>query len=196
MGAAELIDALRREGEEKVRVIRRQAEEEAERLRDAAAARLDKLREDYRKDQTAAIAAMERGILAEAERKARQITLLAEMELAERLLDLARRLLPILRTGDYACTFSFLAAELPPSAWETVRVNPADAEMAASAFAGAEVVPDENITGGMDVQTEGGRVRVVNTLNKRLERGWPGLVAELMGSLQGKTGHDGTIAKK
>ena len=93
---------------------------------------------------------------------------------------LALRLLPRLRERDYPRIFSRLAAELPPIEWETVRVNPADAEIAGYLFPRARIVPDTAICGGMEALAEGGRIQVINTLEKRLERGWPELLPVLI----------------
>lgn len=176
MGFEELLASLRSEGEKKTGLIRQKAEAEAARLKDEAAARLARLREELRQEQARVIAAEESTILAEAERMARQIRLAEVEKLAERLYALALRLLPRLREGDYPRIFSRLAAELPPIEWETVRVNPADAEIAGYLFPQARIVPDTAVCGGMEAAAEGGRIQVINTLGKRLERGWPELL--------------------
>lgn len=180
MGTAELLAALRSEGKRKDEAIRRRAGEEAARLREEAALGLARLREMHLQEQERLIAAQERAILAEAERAARRVRLVAEEEMASRFHDLARRLLPRLRDGDYPAAFARLAAELPPLAWETVRVNPADGERAVVLFPGARIETDPAISGGMEAITEGGRMRVVNTLEKRLARGWPDILPHLL----------------
>ncbi len=184
MGFEELLAALRSEGEKKAAAIRREAETEATRLKDEAAARFARLREEVHQGQTSAIAAEEGTILTEAERTARQIRLAEAEKLAERLYALALRVLPRLRERDYPGIFSSLAAELPPAAWETVRVNPADGELAGYLFPTALIEPDPAISGGMEALAEGGRIRVVNTLEKRLERGWPELLPDLLGEAE------------
>lgn len=80
--------------------------------------------------------------------------------------------------------FNRLAAELPPAAWETVRVNPTDGELAGHLFPTALIEPDPAISGGMEALAEEGRIRVVNTLEKRLERGWPELFPDLLGEAE------------
>lgn len=187
MGATELIEALRSEGEKKALEIRRETEAEIGRVRAEAAVSLGRLREEYAREQAAASALAERAILAEAERKERLTRLAAENMLAERLHELARSTLPLLRNQDYDRTFSLLAAELPASAWETVRVNPADTERASGLFAAATIVADSSISGGMESAADGGRLRIVNTLEKRLERGWP----ELLPALFSEIGREG-----
>jgi V/A-type H+-transporting ATPase subunit E len=101
-------------------------------------------------------------------------------ELSERLSRLATSLLPQFREQQYRELFEALVRELPPYAWETVRVNPEDTAMAGRYFPEAKIVPDTRISGGMEVDGDGGRIRIVNTLEKRLERGWPELLPDLI----------------
>jgi V/A-type H+-transporting ATPase subunit E len=184
VGYEDLLAALRREGENKSGLIRQEAEAEAARLREEAAAGRVRLREGFEQEQARAIAAECGAILAEAERTARRIRLAEAGKRAERLYRLALGLLPHLRERDYPGMFSRLAAELPPAAWETVRVNPADGELAGYLFPTALIEPDPAISGGMEALAGGGRIRVVNTLEKRLERGWPELLPDLLGEAE------------
>jgi V/A-type H+/Na+-transporting ATPase subunit E len=95
----------------------------------------------------------------------------------------ARAFLAELRDNGDAELFAALEAELLPCQWETVRVNPADAELAEVRFPGARIETDGGITGGLEVAADGGRVRIDNTLEKRLERGWPELLPRLMNAI-------------
>ncbi len=183
MGYEELLSALRAEGERKAAMIREKAAAEAARLRAKAADGLALLEEKCRQEQAREIAAQDSAIIAEAEREARRIQLVAEEKLAERLFELAHRILPKLRTGGYSAAFARLAAELPPAAREEIRVNPADAEAAVALFPTARIVADAAICGGLEGLVDGGRVQVVNTLEKRLERGWPELLPLLLGEI-------------
>lgn len=179
MGQRELIEALRREGEEKCAAIRREAEAEAERIRSAAEAEKGWLREEYARRQADACAGEAAAILATAVNRGRLIRLAAESALAERLYGLARQSLLLLREEEYRELFAALAEELPPCQWETVRVNRADEQLARSRFPKAAVITDESLVGGLEVTGAGGGVQVVNTLEKRLERGWPELLPGL-----------------
>ena len=183
MGYRELTDALLSEGDEKVRQVWQATEAEADRIRGEAAVRIRKLQDDYRLRQETATAAQTSIILAEAERQAALIRLEAEKALAGRLYTLAHGTLPRLRDDHYAELFSALAAELLPCRWETVRVNPADGGLAQASFPGAAIEPDGGISGGMVVVAEGGKVRVDNTLDKRLERAWPELLPRLLNAV-------------
>jgi len=184
VGTEELLAALRSEGERKAGVIRLEAGAEAARLKDEAAARLARLKEELQQEQARVMAAEESAILAEAERTVRRARLAEAEKLAERLYALALRLLRRLRESDYPKTFSRLAAELPPTEWETIRVNPADAEIAGYLFPKARIVPDTAICGGMEALAAGGRIQVINTLEKRLERGWPELLPVLLEEIE------------
>jgi hypothetical protein len=97
----------------------------------------------------------------------------AAIALAERLHGLALAELPHLRAQNPERLFSALAAELPALAWQKVRVNPADDALARQHFPQAHVECDTQISGGMETEAEGGRIRVNNTLEARLETVWP-----------------------
>ena len=184
MASEELLAALRSDGEKKAAAIWQEAEAAAARLREEAADRREGRREECRQAEARAVAAETSTILAEGEREARKIRLAALAKLAERLQEQARRLLPRLRTADYPALFAWLVAELPPADWVSVRVNPADGELAAAAFPATRLVVDPAIAGGLEVLAEEGRIQVTNTLEKRLERAWPGLLPALLGDLE------------
>lgn len=179
MGSEELLAALRREGDKKAKLIRETAEAEAGRLKDEAAERLALLGEKYAREREQAVAAQERGLLAEAERTARRMRLAGTERLAQRLYALALKLLPTLCEGDGDC-FARLARELPSREWERVRVSPADRERAEALFPGAGIEAEPAISGGLEAWSEDGELQVVNTLEKRLERAWPELLPLLL----------------
>lgn len=185
MGHGELLNALHRKGEEQAAAIRRAADEEEEGVRAAATSRIDQLREEHERRCGAACAVRQHEVVAAAEREATLLRIRAENELALRLRQRATACLERLRDGEYANLFRLLAEELPPAGWETIRVNPLDAPLAASLFPGAEVVVDPSIIGGLEAATADGTLTVINTLESRLARGWndllPALVAELRG---------------
>jgi len=194
VGYRELVEALREEGEQKAAALRRDAGEEEGRLREEAAKRLRLLGEEYARRTDAARAAAAREVLAAAERKARLLRLAAQQALAERLLRVARDSLAHVRERGGSELFASLASELPSLPWDVVRVNPADEESARRLFPGAEVITDETITGGMEVVGEEGGLRVVNTLEKRLERGWPELLPLLAADIHREAGDGGASA--
>lgn len=166
------------------------ANTEAAKARTALSARLDLLREN----QTRAEAAADRdalvAALSDASTQTRRQLLTTENALSERLYALALTSLHQLRSDGYAEMFGKMARELPALAWKAVRVNPADASLALKYFPDAEIVPLDTIVGGMDVMTEGGTIRVINTFEKRLERVWtdmaPVLIKEVYDALEHK----------
>src|SRR5512143_360412 len=180
MSSQELIESLRHAAEEKARLMRKETEREAEDLRLAVSRKVEDLRRRYA-DRLAAVSREEaRNALAEAGRRARATRLSAEKTLSDRLFLLARSSLSRLREDGYPAVFEKLAAELPSMPWKVVRVHPADAVLARKYFPDAEIVPLEAVTGGVDAEVDGGKIRVVNTFEKRLERLWDDLLPHLI----------------
>jgi vacuolar-type H+-ATPase subunit E/Vma4 len=114
--------------------------------------------------------------------------------LAERLLALARAGLPQLRGEQPARLFEALALELPPRRWQRVRVNPADAALAAQHFPDATIDVDPAISGGMELECEDGRIRVSNTLETRLDIAWTDLLPQLIAEAAVESHPHGTAA--
>jgi vacuolar-type H+-ATPase subunit E/Vma4 len=180
MSSQELIEALRRAGEEKNRLMREETEREAEDLRLSVSRKVEDLRRRYA-DQLAAVSREEaQNALAEAGRRVRAVRLAAEKALSDRLFLLALSSLNRLREDGYPAVFEKLAAELPPMPWKRVRVHPADVVLARTYFPDAEIVPLGSITGGVEAEVDGGKIRIVNTFEKRLERSWGDLLPHLL----------------
>ena len=174
--------------------LRSQSSRDAQALWDAARAEARR-----RQDELDAALAQERRLLdealaaetrridtqahVEAAHKAREVTARVSVALGERLLALARAELPGLAAGSRTDLFDALARELPPCRWQCVRVNPADAELAARRFPGAAVETDPAISGGMEAVCDEGRVAVSNSLETRLAIGWPDLLPGLLADL-------------
>ncbi len=55
--------------------------------------------------------------------------------------------------------------------------------MVARLFPGAKIVSDGTVSGGLEVMGEAGRICIDNTLEKRLERGWQGLLPKLINAV-------------
>jgi len=180
MSSRELIESLRRAGEENLRQLRKNAEQEAEAAGKAAAEKISALRKRYA-DELAAAAEEEahRG-RAVADSRARVIRLASERELSERLLQVARASLEQLRHDDYPMVFERLIHELPALPWKTIWVHPADVALARKYLNDAEIVPTESIAGGLDAAVPDGSIRVINTFEKRLELLWADLLPLLM----------------
>lgn len=180
MGYEKLIETLRQEGAEKVAAIRQEVEAQGEDLKRETAEKTATLREEFARRGEEESVAIQREILAEAVRKTRQERLAAEHELAVRLLKLARQALPDLRAEHPGELFATLVKELPQVQWEGVKIKPADRKLAKRFFADAKIETDKAIAGGFEATTDKERFRVVNTLEKRLERAWPELLPRIL----------------
>ena len=180
MGCKELIESLRAAGDERIRAMRAEAEQEAERVRAEAASRIAGIQVEHAAKRSAAAAAHAAQYLAEANGTVRHNRLLSERALADRLYGLARASLPALRNVGYRDMFTSFAQELPRFIWKTIRVNPADEALAREQFPDAEILFDKAITGGLEVLSAGGEVKVVNTFEKRLESMWEEMLPEMM----------------
>lgn len=193
MSCKELIDSLKKAADERVLLMRQEAEREAGAAKADVARRLELLRNEARTKEAAAQRDANAQALSAANNRAREIRLMAGKELSSRLLAAAASSLPGLRKAGYEAAFGKLSRELPALAWHTVRVNPGDIALAGKYFPGAEIVPDRNITGGMDASTKDGSIRVINTFEKRLERAWSEMLPLLIKDVYGE-GSDGTLA--
>ncbi|MCL4474840.1 MAG: V-type ATP synthase subunit E [Nitrospirae bacterium] len=180
MSYRELIDALNKECEEKVRKIWQEAEAEAEKIRAEVSKRACEMKERYGRDRSSAARTRTDAILSEAGSAARVNRLRAEKELSRRLYQVAVHSLRHLRDERYRDVCLSLAHELPPGPWKVVRVNPEDREVARGFFPGSEILNEPGITGGLEVMGRKGSVRVVNTFEKRLERAWTEMLPEIM----------------
>jgi V/A-type H+-transporting ATPase subunit E len=180
VGRRELIESLRRDAGESARKVWHDAREEAGRLNEEAEARIEALAGHYGVLRSRAVREKTEGIVSEAKGEARQIRFSAQAALSGRLLAIALSSLRLLRDSDYENVFGTLASELPPCDWRTVKVHPDDRGLAKRHFPDAEVRAGEGISGGMEVASEGGRLRVINTLEKRLERAWPEIISSLL----------------
>jgi vacuolar-type H+-ATPase subunit E/Vma4 len=186
MGCKELIGSLRAAGDEKLKTIRTEAEQEAVRIRTDAARRIEALQEERTRKHAAEVAKQSEALMAEANRTVRVIGLRAERALADRLYGVARASLPALRNVGYRDVFTGFARELPKFTWKTVRVNPGDVAQAREQFPEAEVLADPGIIGGLEAASDGDRVRVVNTFEKRLERMWEEILPDIMKEMTGQ----------
>jgi len=184
MSRAALIESLQRQAAEDAEAVWREAKADAEKYRHEMAQVLEQERTQSHQTSAATARRLEEAATVEAQHRAREITVNAAIALAERLHRLALAELARLRIEDAEQFFVALARELPTHAWQTVRVNPADQDRARQNFPGADVVCDEAITGGMEVEAEAGRIRVSNTLEARLATAWPdvlpGLIANIL----------------
>jgi V/A-type H+-transporting ATPase subunit E len=191
MSCKELIESLRKAADQRIKQIWSDAEAEAGAVKADVGRRLDQLREELARKQDVMTRDRMVRAVSEANRRARLARLGAEKDILDRLYSAAEASLAGLRDRSYPERFAGLIRELPPLAWDTVRVNPADLALAKKHFPGVAIAADVAISGGMDVSTKNGAVRVINTFEKRLERAWsemqPLLIREVYGEVTDET---------
>lgn len=183
MGYEELIEAIKEEGERKLREIWATAETMAEIIRKEAESRATALRMEYEERLNVEVEKKRSLILKEAVREAYQIRLKAQEKLSERLFSTAVGLLSVLKRERYKEVFEALFNEIPHSRWVTVRVNPDDILIAESCFKGTDIIVDPSITGGFVVENSEGNI-IINTFEKRLERLWPEILPEILKTIR------------
>ncbi len=181
-----LVDALRRKAKEDSEALWQTARAAAETDRAEKARAVEQERARCAEELAKAAAAFARTANADAERAARRILALSKAALAERLYRIATESLPGFRNTEL---FAALAAELPSRAWERVTVNPADRVIARKLFPRTNVTTDASIAGGIEVEADGGRVHVDNTLEARLEAAWPEVLPGLMTAVLKEISH-------
>jgi len=189
----ELEAALRRDGEQRAHTIWRKVEGEAECLRRETAQRLEIQRQAVANSRRTEIAALHDNALAAARRQGQNCRLTAEAALAERLQLLAQGLLKELALSGGVALFQALTAEIPAYSWQRVRVARRDAGAARETFPSAEIETDQGISAGLEVESADGRIRIINTLEKRLTHLWPELLPELFRELRPMAGDDETL---
>jgi vacuolar-type H+-ATPase subunit E/Vma4 len=175
-----LLESLRKGGEEEIRSAEAAMSEEIARIEQEISVKVAALKVQYEKNVQTDAAKRTEEILHDAHRKADLIRTASFRKLSFRLYQLAGLSLPLLRNERSEEVFDALKAELPALHWESVRVNPDDVAMAQRSFSGAEVIPDGTISGGMDVMSADGKIRIINTFEKRLERAWEDLRSDLL----------------
>lgn len=183
MSRAGLIQTLQQGAAGDTAALWRDARAEGDKLRLQAAREIDAERLATAQQVAATAQRIEQVATAAAEREARDIRMNAAIALAERIHGLALAELSNLRAQNPESLFSALAAELPALAWQKVRVNPADETLARQHFPQAHVECDTKISGGVETEAEGGRIRVNNTLEARLETIWPELLPGLIATI-------------
>lgn len=187
MGVELLLQDLRQKSAERVAAIWRKCENNAAALRTEQERELAAARERLARQREEAERAVAEPII-----RAAAVTALrrqddALRELAGRLYDLATTQLAQVRQLEYPVIFAGLVAELPEVPWSEVRVNPQDLVLARSCFPGAEIRDDPGIAGGFIAEVDGGRFRVVSTLERRLKLAWPFALPLLLRKIEEET---------
>jgi V/A-type H+-transporting ATPase subunit E len=195
MGCKELIDSLRKSADDKIRSLWQEAEAGAERIKAETSRRIEEIRVNDARMLSSKAGEKTEKILWDANNAGRMQRLSAEKALSDRVFSLALSSLRQLRNEKYKEVFEKIVHELPPRPWQSVRVNPQDIRLAEEYFPGAEIIPDGNITGGVDAMIEAGKIRVINTFEKRLERAWEDIFPELMKVVFEEAANHGTSRK-
>lgn len=177
MGYQELIDALIKEGEEKIKAIWQKANDESEKILFEKDKRILEIRERYEKLRQSIFEEKREKIMLESKKEERRIRLDAERKFMERIYNLSLSVIYLLREE---CKFFDFTKEIPEYKWEIVEVNKADQEIAKEQFPNSKVLIDDSISGGLRVKTKDERLCIDNTLEKRLERAWDHIVPELI----------------
>jgi vacuolar-type H+-ATPase subunit E/Vma4 len=188
LGLEELINTLRKNEQKQIDDIWQQARAEADSIREQVAEAIAKITEEHADQLASACQKSVRGIVAEADIKARKKKLFAYHGLDEVLHATALKQLPKLRELNYENVFAQLVKELPDNQWERIIVNPSDVNLATEFFNKDIVQPDAAITGGLIADNAGGKIIVDNTFEKRLERKWSQMLPELIKRIEEKYG--------
>jgi len=180
MGESELKIALQREGEERIRGFWLEAEANVSAERTAIEAEREELHDKAGQQLQAEIALLRSTLLFASQARARECRLHAETDLEQRLMVLARQLLPELTGKDREALWLALREELPSAEWALFTVHPADRELAMREFPTATIECDETIGGGLIATSADAVIRVDNSLSCRLLRAWPDLLPKLL----------------
>lgn len=179
-----LIASLKTKGKERVETLWHDAQEEVERFRAAREAAFDSERVRIERQTSLENQALHDAIVKDGEKEARKLLAAAKSRLGERLYQAAVESLPRFRGKDYETLFAALVAKLPQGPWEEVQIHSRDQALAERFFPGSRVVTDDAIGQGMIVVGRKGRFSVINTLEKRLERGWADILPECFKGIQ------------
>jgi V/A-type H+-transporting ATPase subunit E len=180
MSDSTLIDRLRRDAQAAIDAAWREAQASADAAWADSQHACEQARADQARDTALRAAELARVALGEAERAARRLRTDADAGVRERLRTLAIAALPQLRESAGSELFATLAGELPPLAYERIRVAPQDVAGARERFPDAQVSSDAATIAGIDAYAAAGRIRIDNTLPTRLDVAWPFLVPLLM----------------
>lgn len=185
----ELVAALREAAKQEAATTWEAVKNRVRELEDRAGRETDAARARTREEIARYARSAREAAITAGEREATAIRMAAGVAVAERARELAARSLGRLRQENYPALFADLASEIPPGPWASLRVNAEDRELAQARFPEAKVLVDDSITGGIEVESGDGRIRISNTFETRLERAWPQIVTDLVRDLWEDTEH-------
>lgn len=177
MGYQELIDALIKEGQEKILSIWQKANEESEKILLEKEKKILQIKERYERLTQSLCEEKREKIMLESKKEAQRIKLEAEKRFLEKIYNLSLSMLNHLREE---CEFIDFTKEIPEYKWDIVEVNNADQTIAKELFPDSEILIDNSISAGLRVKTKDEKLYIDNTLEKRLERAWNQIIPELV----------------
>jgi V/A-type H+-transporting ATPase subunit E len=193
MGQIELKTALQCQTAEQVRQVWAEAEQTVAGRRAEVEEQMAKRQQLAEQRQAKSDCRLREEHLLKVRQQNQHSRLTVEAQLNRRLRQLAERLLPELVTGNREALWSRLTTQIPDADWATVRVHPDDRTRAVDHFTGATIETDPALVAGLVAINRDGRVRVDNSLSRRLERAWPALLPPLMTRLKTMVETDATV---
>jgi V/A-type H+-transporting ATPase subunit E len=184
LGLEELLGSLKKNKQKQIDTIWQAVNSEAESLRQQIAEAITDITKNHAEQLASACKKSMRSIFSETEIKARKKKLFAYHAFEQALRNAAVKQLPVLREKDYDTVFAQLVAELPERTWEKIVVSPADLDLAAAFFSAGIIDPDPRICGGLVAITDGGKITVDNTFEKRLEKKWPHILPAIIEKIE------------
>lgn len=187
MGRQELALALKQRGEAEGQKIWQQVEAEAEQYRSGKQQEVARMNRacDLECAQNSSLECLQ--LEWRVAKKTRQLRLTALHALDRRIWLLAKdelsRLDPELRQQ----ALSRFAEEIPGGAWCRVWAAPDDVGMVQALFPDCQIDADATLAGGLVVASEDGKIRIDNSLTKRLETLWPELVGQILADLESRS---------
>jgi len=183
-----LLDSLAADGESEARLMLERAREEAGRLALEAKARVRGELDRRIAVRTEELAANESAVRLEARADARRSALLARRAIVNRVMDVARAMLPEAASEEWLRSAAEQALEYLPEGDIVVRCAERDVGFVKTLVAtrkSARVVGDQKIGAGVVAETPDGSVRVDGTLDSRLGRMHAEIAIAVVSSLEG-----------
>jgi len=181
-----LIRDLQQKSSDRIKEMWREAEKNVKDLREEQNNSFTLFKSEEEKQLQELERSVAAPIVFKAEKEALLIVDEAMRKLSERLYAIALRMLPQLRKEEYPEIFASLVEELPPFKWEAITVNELDVELAKSFFPSVEIRTDPALSGGFTTSGDNGNYRVINTLERRLEKAWPFVLPALLREITGE----------
>ena len=183
-----LLDSLSADGETEARLVVDRAREEAGRLAVEARTRVRAELDRRIARRSRELEADEAAIRLEARADARRSALLARRAVVNRVMDIARAMLPEAASVDWLRSAAEQALEYLPDGDIVVRCAARDVRLVKQLVAGrksARVLADGKIGAGVVAETRDGSVRVDGTLDSRLGRLHAEIAIAVVSSLEG-----------